>query len=465
MLSLRLLIVFAFLPLVAACPGREVSRVDPGQNKQGYLPIRVDNNREVDILFVIDNSLSMDEEQDSLSANFVEFTNVLNAIDGGLPDVHIGVVSTDIGTGASGVCSPSGDNGTLQTAPRVAGCSPPTDAYISDVLNPNTGMRERNYTDSLAETFSCIAELGTAGCGFEQPLESMRRALNGSNINNAGFLRDNAYLAVILITDEDDCSTENNGMFDRADTAELGPLDSFRCFEFGVECEPDDDPRQPGPRQNCVPRESSDYMYEVQEYIDFLADVKGDPNLVFVAGIIGNASPVVVGVDPMDNEPTLEPSCSSAAGIAAPGVRLQAFLDGFPTQSTSTTICNENLSDALIQIADSLAVFVGNPCLVGDYDTDPDVDGVQYDCIVSDVRFRGTDREEEDVMRQCDAWPPAANESLPCWDIVPDADLCCDDPANCGLQEGSGVGLSVVTERGGATVPRGTDLVVRCVVM
>lgn len=319
----------------------------------------------IDILFVIDNSGSMREEQASLAANFNRFVNILEQIDGGLPDIHIGVISADIGAGPYGIqgCNGSGDNGILQNAPVGGACETPTDPYISDFRSEDGSSRVTNYTGTLADTFACIAELGTTGCGFEQPLEAMRRALNGSNSQNAGFLRDDAALAVVIITDEDDCSVENVAMFDSDPALDnidsnIGPLGSFRCFEFGVICQPDN-PRSAGPRTGCTARQDSAFMYDVNSYAQFLKGLKSDPGLVLVAGIMGNPTPVVVGVQ--DGEPTLDASCMSASGDADPGVRLKAFLDGFPARNTSTTICNEDLSDALTLIADLLANVIVAP--------------------------------------------------------------------------------------------------------
>src|SRR5262245_9716114 len=55
-------------------------------------------NRNVDILFVIDDSNGMAGAQLKLASAFPAFLRVLSEIEGGLPDVHIGVVSTDMGT-------------------------------------------------------------------------------------------------------------------------------------------------------------------------------------------------------------------------------------------------------------------------------------------------------------------------------------------------------------------------------
>lgn len=450
-LSLTALVSFA---LFAGCANREVARVDPTQAKEEFKDIPVELNRDIDLLFVIDNSGSMSEEQQSLTANFQLFINVLENIEGGLPNVHIGVVSTDVGVGPNNGgtgCSANGDNGGLRTNP-ACGVS---NAYIIDTEDGGAG-RNQNYdsgANSLAETFSCMAGLGINGCGFEQPLESIKRALDRSNPANSGFLRENAFLAVVIVSDEDDCSVSDTNMFDTTQndiSAPLGPLSSFRCFEFGVACEPDD-PRTPGPRQNCLPRDDSQYMTPVQQYIDFLKGVKQDPNQIIVAGIIGNPTPVTVGIDSENNIPKLAPSCTSASGEAAPAVRLQTFLDGFPQRNTVTTICNDNLTDALVQIAELLKKVVGNPCLEGDIDTDPEAAGVQYDCQVMDVRYPGTDDETQSVIPNC----TTSGGAQPCWRIEPNPSQCAGTPSE----------MELLIDRPGDNVPTGTHVQARCVVL
>jgi hypothetical protein len=295
----------------------------------------------------------------------------------------------------------------------------------------------------------------------------MRRALNGSNTTNTGFLRDSAYLAVIFILDEDDCSTADAQMFDTNQNDiddPLGPLSSFRCFEFGVDCETgNDDPRAPGPRTNCFPKEDSQYMYGVQEYADFLKSLKDDDSLIITAGIIGNAEPVAVGTDPEHPEnPALVPSCTSSTGKADPAVRIQYLLNQFPNRNASTTICNENLADALEIIAQLLKEAIGNPCIEGNLkDRNPEEDGLQFECTVSDVVNPGTDTQTEEIIPYCDnadaedADPTnaPASSNLPCWHLTLDAEHCPSTPTM----------LSLIVERGGASVTTGTHVQARCV--
>jgi hypothetical protein len=183
----------------------------------------------------------MGEEQSSLVDNFANFLSVLGNLPGGLPNLHVGVVSSNVRVGGFIItgCDGEGDDGILQNEPRAA-CTAPNGFFIEDVLAPDGQTRIKNYTGTLEETFSCIAELGTDGCGFEQHLESVKRALDSAATpQNQGFLRPDAALLIIIVADEDDCSASNPMVFDPMDmtlSSPLGPLTSFRCTEFGVRC-------------------------------------------------------------------------------------------------------------------------------------------------------------------------------------------------------------------------------------
>ncbi len=58
-----------------------------------------------------------------------------------------------------------------------------------------------------------VAQIGATGCGFEAPLEAMKRSLDGSRIENTGFIRDGAFLAVVFLTDEDDASVKDSSVY------------------------------------------------------------------------------------------------------------------------------------------------------------------------------------------------------------------------------------------------------------
>jgi hypothetical protein len=297
--------------------------------------------RELDVLFVIDTSASMVEEQHQLALAFPAF---VNAVAGTFDNLRVGVISSDLGAGPHALenCAPGGSGARLLNTPRTPGCGAPTDPYLEIDQGRVTNAAE---TDPGA-AFSCIARLGTNGCGFEQPLEALRLALDGAEPGgtgiNAGFVRPSAMLAIIVVTDEDDCSAADGAqLFDPNNTDQLGPLNSFRCFEYGVRC--DSGGRAPGPRTGCRPAEPG-LLHGLSRYADFLAGLKTSAFDLFFAVVAGPSDPVEVKLD--GDSPILAESCSSSLGSAAPAVRLEAVVNALnPALSPkpSYTICSSEL--------------------------------------------------------------------------------------------------------------------------
>ena len=91
---------------VAACGGdpKVVARdaavdsapLDANSNLTEVALIPATISNDLDLLFVIDDSPSMLDKQTNLKASFPAFINELNALPGGLPNVHIGVVTSDL---------------------------------------------------------------------------------------------------------------------------------------------------------------------------------------------------------------------------------------------------------------------------------------------------------------------------------------------------------------------------------
>ena len=251
----------------------------------------------LDVLFVVDNSGAMAEEQAALAAGASRFIDALDETVGHRLDLHIGVTSTNVGTGPSGgggnSCAGDGDDGRLLVRDACPALDRP---YLIDLADPEDpdGPRTINYPEGqLAETLACMTSLGTDGCGFEQQLEAMRRALDRSN---GEFLRRQAMLLVVLVTDEDDCSAFDRAIYDPTEDDRdepLGELSSYRCFEFGVTCD-QPDARTVGDRTACTPRLDSPYLEHPDTYAEFLRDLKGGPGMVMVAAITGDAAPVSV---------------------------------------------------------------------------------------------------------------------------------------------------------------------------
>src|SRR5882762_11188529 len=91
----RWAIVAAALPLVWACNSRRLVEPNPRPTRTFDSVFQETVNRDVDILFMVDNSQSMRPLQGKLATNFPAFMNVLKTLPGGLPNVHIGIVSSN----------------------------------------------------------------------------------------------------------------------------------------------------------------------------------------------------------------------------------------------------------------------------------------------------------------------------------------------------------------------------------
>jgi len=494
--------------LLAGCPDRSISEVDPAQGRVEAKDIPINVNRKIDMLFLIDDSPSMKDKQDNLAANFPKFINVLKTIPGGLPDVHIAVVTSDLGTRAtdgsiapqignpgSGGCSGAGKAGEMQ----LFGATVTGGRYISDILDPakTDGSRIRNYTfmndDSLSNTFSQMAKAGAGGCGFEQHLEAVKQALlpdpdPATNPTkspeipkikvNQGFLRNDAYLAVIIIADEDDCSMIDTKTMLGPDSTVMGSRQSFRCTRFGVICDTNGPTPNAmnvvGPKERCHPNDNNNpqdkYLEKVSTYVDFLKSLKADPKKVIVAGIMGTTTPFAVELRPPNKNaepiPALAHSCTYIGAdingdgvpdpeVADPPIRMQFFLDQFPNRSTFVSICQKDLSGGLAQIGDLLKTVIGDPCIEGKLaDVDPNTAGLQYDCSVSSVNNPNTAMQSETVMPQCNP-PDGTGATSVCWHLVA-------DPANCQKADPTSPHLALKIELQD-TLPKDSHIIANCV--
>ncbi|MBW2263937.1 MAG: hypothetical protein JRG91_18405 [Deltaproteobacteria bacterium] len=304
----------------------------------------------VDLLVVMDNSFDMGTYQ----ATFIDqFPLLLSAFldpdidtDTGMPshtpvtDVHLGVISIDMGTGGWEVTScegpVEGDDGLLLHEPHGDGCMPSYPLFLFyDEHAPDPAE-----IGDLADDFACIGALGTDGCGFEHPLEASLKALTTHSAlgqSNDGFLRDDSVLLVVYLSTENDCSVSDPDLFD-LENPEYGPA-SLRCYQ------------------------NPTMLHPVARYIDGL-DGLAASRPVLLGMIVGvppddarcNATGNYLGacndVAEMTERtyPTdpsrLMPVCTAPAGDAFPGRRFVELAQTFGPRSYVHSICSDDFSPA-----------------------------------------------------------------------------------------------------------------------
>jgi len=430
--------------------------------------------KDIDILFVIDNSPSMSPKQKVLAAAIPQF---IAAIEDTRSDYHVGIVTTDLGFNTpdgttTGVQFPgtkiaacntaAGDDGVLQNQPctsrsglsseAAAACATlcPDPKYL-----PQGGARYISKFDGVSNVpsklmggkdvgpqlaFQCLSLVGDAGCGVEQPLEAAKRALDNHRADNKGFNRGSSVLAVIFITDEDDCSVPplNRALLNpatpnatSASCASPAQEVDGQCYSIDYRCMAKDltcsEPMNtPGAKTNCKERTDS-FLSSIDSYAKFFA---GLPNpQVVVAGIW---SPTLL--DNLSADPTRAGrlvvdyvnGSTDSAGLnrgrrtsaacynpdtsltSDPGgffgqaqLRLSSFIRRFTKQSTSEhSICDaQNYPSALSVIADNIAKSLLADCLR----TPPKVTNGTPECVVGYVDAGNPYNTPDTLLPACSA--------------------------------------------------------------
>ncbi len=281
----------------------------------------------IDLLFVIDNSGSMGEEQLNLARNFPLLINKLETLQDrdGNPantDVNIMVTTTDMG---NPLCTQFQEHPPELGAPIDTGCNArierftglgadpamvpetctivcPTDVALEGSVlhfwHDENGDLQHNVPDggTPAQALSCIGPQGINGCGYESTLEAMLRALAPNADWNTGensFLRSDAVLAIAVVTDEEDCSyqdptlfTEENAAWETHPEAMNELASSAICWNQGVECA---DVEGDGVYESCLSKDPTDRLYGLDRYKSYLKDelFEGQGREVVMLGILG----------------------------------------------------------------------------------------------------------------------------------------------------------------------------------
>jgi hypothetical protein len=268
----------------------------------------------VDLLVMIDNSGSMSQEQAMLATSLFSLVSALtsplpDAAYSQVDDLRIAVITSNMGLSSNGDvndqywpggdaptgCHDRGDNGRFQpiTATSVdlandviqcdataAQCPEGwTCAGIDDFSGvglchtdgatamacaaiPDVDWTETsagNPNPDLALQASCLAQQGTEGCGWEQQLASVDTALRRSDQHE--FLEDDHLLAILVVTDEDDCSMNDaEGLFSQPEVAD-----------------------QSQNTVNIACGEHPEYLHNTSYFYDTITSIKGPSHVVFAA--------------------------------------------------------------------------------------------------------------------------------------------------------------------------------------
>jgi hypothetical protein len=469
MRTLPVALLAAALPFAAACGSRGSMKTGtggsgPAAGTGGAPAVQsfavVPTRNQLDLLFVVDDAGAA-TEQAKLAAQVPSFVQLLESAPGGTPDLHVAVVTSDLGaaTNAPLGCSPSGDAGAFQPGPASGGpCGGTPLPAGATYLAQNGALR--NFTGDLGSALGCLLRVGGNGCGFIQPLAAAVRALGADGApappGNAGFLRPNAGLGIILLARQDDCSAPpDTRLFsletDHSSLAEpLGPLTTYRCNRYGHLCKAADGTLTAPPLAAPPGMASASFtdcadadggpLIPVDQLVQQIRSLKRDPDRqIAVASIVGPTAPYAVTWQPAgmanpQNPNELWPQVLHACGAAGdaavnpaapqrtsdgssgdPAVRLTQFTQAFQNHALSS-VCNTSFQNALATVAGSFATPPPVDCI--DPAVPPGADGQPACTIVRHQHAQGADQTA--VVRNC-----GSDLGLsPCWTARPDVPGC-----------------------------------------
>lgn len=226
MAPLRSALPLGLALLGAGCTDYDFRVIKPESTKEVNKVVAAAKPKPVDILFMVDNSGSMADEQENLARNFGSFINVLSANPDN--DYRLAVITTDagfLGLGAQNGENPDGPEQQGFVNNRYAGapyfettgndaqtaCMPVNGTIHGCFRGPDPARRIITSAMSPAEQVSAFQDnvkVGSCGAGLEQGLVTPVIAFMRSC--NQGFLRPEANLVLVLVSDEEDGSPRRN---------------------------------------------------------------------------------------------------------------------------------------------------------------------------------------------------------------------------------------------------------------
>ncbi len=149
----------------------------------------------IDIIWVVDNSGSMDTSQQAIAVNFQRFIDIFEQNGA---DFQMVVATSDA---YKDVFNPSLNMSIYKNG-----------TYVNDLGQTVTAPKIlRLDTPDLEKAFIANILRGVSGSGDERTFQSMRSALANTTNQATGFPRADAFLSVIMLSDEDDFSWDGAG--------------------------------------------------------------------------------------------------------------------------------------------------------------------------------------------------------------------------------------------------------------
>lgn len=519
------------LALTAGCSEVSVAPVSSDscvEDPSAWVTLATVPNDAVDVLLVIDDSASMAEEQATLAASLASIAEVLERPELSF-DYRIGITTTNV---SNPLCqsTTTPENAALQ----VRSCrghlddfvgggdgAPPTDvtevctdacpaewaaietlatATAEDAVpRPRPWIERNGRVTNLpagldpAQALQCLGLQGIGGCAYEAPLEAMHRVVQRSTMDAdpaAGFLRDDAVLFVVLVTDEDDCShhPEHESIFlpegNRAfwpDPAASEPSSAV-CWNAGVACSGEQDGRYEGCEPvdldidaNPVAEDDAEdlaVLRPVSRYVDLLERLDDQKRAIYppvdvlvsiVSGVNADGSVTYqdsTGDPAFQQEFGIGPGCESTFGRAAPPVRLRALAEALQqdTNRNAFTVCGDDYAEALEAIAARTLGQVQPACMPGCVaDTDPSTpDVLDPSCTVVQMVPRDHSFYDSVTIPRCDA-----DATLPDGHDVCYVPLMGDERSEYCIDSGSNLEFQLV-RREGVEPPAGTLIQAQC---
>ncbi|MEZ4225432.1 MAG: hypothetical protein R3B13_31055 [Polyangiaceae bacterium] len=393
--------------LASGCLDRPVSPASPNTTNVFVDQIRQSGVDKIDMLFMLDNSISMADKQKILESavpKLVERLVTPRCVDSGtkapttgnfpncaasdepefppIKDIHLGVITSSLGAHGGDTCSETSPNFKPDQNDKGRLVGPlrgVTNHEGLDFLwwNPDTDSADAADSNTLISEFSAqVVAAGETGCGYEASLEAWYRFLvdpqppdtvaregsftqvlqcpaEGQDCGAGGiciggfcadktvlaqrqqFLRGDSLVAVVMLTDENDCSIRDDGQgwlislaspgLPRSTSACLTNPDDQCCTSCGAPApggcaDHATDPEcskgvYSGPEDHVnlrcwdqKRRFGVDFLYPIQRYVQALKSpniqdrsgndtpnplfstgggVSRDPSLIFLAGIVG----------------------------------------------------------------------------------------------------------------------------------------------------------------------------------